>query len=861
MRRKRSLVVESLETRLCMDSGAVPAMYPGSPLVLPTNGAWTGNSPFNGSPIFADLKGDGHQELIVEAAGGKLLAYQTNASGQLVLFREYDTTPLPNGVHGNFKSTPVVVNVPGIGAVIVAALGHDESHPGTVEDGRVYAWNAVTGAVLPGWPESTSLPPPNLFGQTGVTGPLTVGYLEGNGMPDIIVDSFSTLVTAYRMNGTILWQYDNDDTVEPGAVVADLYGDGKQEVIFTSGISQSQYYQAGGYITILNQDGSLNRRIRLGDATFASPIVVDLFGDGRKEIIATPVNHFDDPVAFPNYTAAQRLAFRQAANRIYAYYPDGTIVPGWPYHTTSNDNIDEGIWKEPVAADLYNNGQTEIIATDRLGVLHVVLPNGQDAPGFVGGKSINPGIQNVFGSPIVADITGSGQQDIVVSANYVLAAYDLQGNQIFSTTTPALTSDHLPGIVSTAAAYGQFDPSASPVLAFVSSSGDAPGEPLAVTIFQLPKTSTPPAWPMLRKTPSGQAVELSTKAEANYVSSAYQALFHRAPSQAEINYYVPLLTSLAMTPFDLAASLAKAPEGRGNFPGLLNGTDAQTIAAVTPIYNALGLTLTADSQAAILYDAHRGRTFDDAAILIVGSSLGAGGYAATSGVAPWAASVYRDIFNIQPTNAQIAAVVQALDRGMTMGDVVKALLNSADARKGYVISQVALYLHRAATASDLNLIRYAHREDVVTALVASAEFYIKSGNTLASFVNAAFKSIDGFVPSASINAAWVSEISSGKATRATLAHALVTGAPYYHQFVFNSMFKLIPDPSKGDLPFQLGDPAYVDNPNPAILNAYTNQLVAGTPQEIVLASMMTTPQYISNSTYSRGIYVTYGIRS
>lgn len=866
LRRKRPLVVEALEARLCMDSGAVPAMVPGSPVLLP-NGAWTAGTPFRGSPVFADLKGDGRQELIVEAAGGKLIAYQEDDQGQLVKFQEYDTAPLPNGVHGNFKSTPVVVNVPGTGAVIVAALGHDEASPGSAEDGRVYAFNAVTGAVLPGWPEKTNLPPPDRFGQTGVTGPLTVGYLEGNGKPDIIVNSFSTMVTAFRMDGSKLWQFNNDDTVEPGAVVADLYGDGKQEVILTSGISASQYYQAGGFITILNQDGSLLRRIPIGEAIFASPIVVDLFGDGRKEIIANPVNHFDGPPF--TYTGAQLAAYHAAGNRVYAYFPDGTTVPGWPYHTTSNDNIDEGVWKEPVAADLYGDGRTEVMTIDRLGVLHVILPTGRDAPGFEGGKAINPGITNVFGSPIVADVTGDGKQDIVVSANYVIAAYDNQGNPIFSTNTPNLSPRRLPNLIQSAAAYGQFDPSAAPVLAFVSASGDSPGQPQAVTVYQLPRSPVPPAWPMLRRNAAGQAVLLSTAGEAAYVTRAYQALFLRAPNQDELNYYVPLLTSETITRFDLAAALAKAAEGRRNFPGALNVSDADTIAKVTKVYDALGVTMSADSRAAILYDAHRGRTYDDAAILIVGTSVtgtdthtDSGGYAATNSVAPWARSVFRDVFNAEPTAAQTASLVQALDAGQSFGTLVKGLLNNSDARKGYVIAQVARYLHRPATATDLRLAAYARREDVGTAIVSGAEYFARAGNNLTNYVNAAYRDLVGFTPDSATAAGWVSRISQRKATRSTLASALVNSATYYHYFVFDSLFKLIPDPSRGVLPFQLGSQGLPPtNPNPSVLSAYTNQLVNRTAtQEVVLASMMTTPQYFSNSTYSRGLYVKYGVR-
>ena len=39
-------------------------------------------------------------------------------------------------------------------------------------------------------------------------------------MPDIVVTSFSHEVTAITLQGTVLWQWNNDDTIVSGAVVA-----------------------------------------------------------------------------------------------------------------------------------------------------------------------------------------------------------------------------------------------------------------------------------------------------------------------------------------------------------------------------------------------------------------------------------------------------------------------------------------------------------------------------------------------------------------------------------------------------------------------------------------------------------------
>src|SRR5262249_571887 len=143
------------------------------------------------------------------------------------------------------------------------------------------------------------------------------------------------------------------------------------------------FYPGGGYITILNgADGSMLRRIHTDEAFFGSPIVADLFGDGRKEIIGATSPYL---VALPFLSPPQQQAARAAGNRIYAYFPDGTPVPGWPYHTTANDALDRQTWKEPIAADLYGNGANVVLDIDRAGVLHVIAPNGKDLAGFVGG--------------------------------------------------------------------------------------------------------------------------------------------------------------------------------------------------------------------------------------------------------------------------------------------------------------------------------------------------------------------------------------------------------------------------------------------------------------------------------------------
>jgi hypothetical protein len=368
---------------------------------------------------------------------------------------------------------------------------------------------------------------------------------------------------------------------------------------------------------------------------------------------------------------------------------------------------------------------------------------------------------------------------------------------------------------------------------------------------------------MLRNDARGRAVALSSAAEARFTTKAYQALLGRAPTAGELSSTVSALTSKVIARFDVATSLAQSAQGRARFPGLLNGSDASTTAKLAPVFQAIGYpTIPSDSLAALLYDAHRGRTFDDAAALIVGSS---GQYAAFSFVTSWAITAWRDAVGVTPSPDQIAGVVRQIDAGATLSQAALGILTNPDARKSYVASQVALLLGRPATAADFTAYAgYGRREDVVVAIAAGPEFWAHSGGNATGFVTTLYTALLGFAPPASILNAVVAALSNGTLTRDAVARQVVTGQSgsfYLQNFVVASAFKLMPDASKGDLRARLGVTAPVDNPDPGLVAAFSNLLIAGqATQEAVLVSFMTSSQYLNDASYLRGIYVSPGIR-
>ena len=367
----RRLRFDALERRVCLSLQTTFA--------LPT-GAWT-PTVYRASPLFADIFGTGKDELIAVTSGSALAAYSENADGSASQVVAYNA---PSSA--DIKSTPIIVTDPRTGRKdLFAAMGRDEDQVnGSLEDGRVFGWDLQTGKLLPGFANGVSTGT-NPLGQSGVYGALTSGVLLSDGLPEIIATSFSHEVTAITLSGTVLWQWDNDDTDLSGAVVADIDRDGSPEVIVggDSSYNPAFGYQQGGWINVLSNTGQLKWRRQIpGEVTWSSPVVADLNNNGYLDIVIGTGD---------NFSASQGVASTEAGDYIYAFDPFGNTLPGWPYHTTTTGNTQgHEVLAAPAVADLLGNGQLDIVALDRAGYIHVIQPNGQDLPGFAGGKNLDP---------------------------------------------------------------------------------------------------------------------------------------------------------------------------------------------------------------------------------------------------------------------------------------------------------------------------------------------------------------------------------------------------------------------------------------------------------------------------------------
>jgi len=772
---KRRPRFESLESRLCLSPPTLQTTFS-----LPTTGSWT-PTVYRASPIFTDIFGTGKDDLIVVTAGAQLVAY---ASGPNNTATPVVTYQVPGGV-ADIKATPIVIFDPLTGRKeLYAAMGRNEDNivgGPTIEDGRVFGWDLQTGKLLPAFVSGISTGT-NPAGQAGVYGALTSGDLQGNGVPVLVVTSFSHEVTAITLQGNVLWQWNNDDTIESGAVVADINRDGKPEVIVGGDSSAGTYYQQGGWVNVLNNNGQLLWRKQIpGEVTWSSPVVADLLNNGYLDIVIGTGLNFSSTL-----TGAAGQAATAQGDYIYAFDPFGNLLPGWPYHTTTSTSINQNheILAGLAVADIAGNGQLDVTAVDRSGVLHVVQPNGQDLPGFSGGYNLVPDltlnqIPDDYASPIIADIMGGGVPDIVATASVFVRAVDPHGNLIQVGTAPLDSQGKLEQF-DVAPAIGNFYGSGGLAMALVSYDPYNNQVPDQVQIYQLsPSTVTPP-WPSMRRTVSGDAVMRSPTYDQIYVTQAFNTLLGSQPSGSTVQTYVNNLNMDASNLLNTAQQIAiSLPVEQ---------------AKVARIYQSL-LGQTADAYA-LSYWSNYLETHQERAMEVLVASSPAFAQRANGSVSQEVIYLYQAILNRTPSQSEVNGWVSS---GLPAANIASAFINSSEGitdefntiiqsifgpgTQGYIppddLAAYSLQFHAGTGESQLT-----------SQILASAGNFVYT-NYVAGYIRSLYRDVLNRNASAAEVANWIRSIDTGSVVFGNLATIFVSSLEAKEDYVQSEFATLL----------------------------------------------------------------------
>jgi hypothetical protein len=246
----------------------------------------------------------------------------------------------------------------------------------------------------------------------------TIVDVDGDGSNELVVADLAGYVYVRSANGSELdgWPQriridgTNPTAVESTPTVADLDGDGRNEIIVGAG-SRWVEHQNGG-VEILRADGSVRCRYRTEDlfnvwdddagatpdgyteGVMSTPAIGDIDGDGQRDVV-----------------------FGAWDNHVHAIDSHCHPIPGFPFH------VDDSVWSSPALHDIDGDGNDEIF------IGSAASPGGPenwkggvfrslDWTPFMGGYVVVRWRQRIGevidSSPAIGDIDGDGRAEAVV---------------------------------------------------------------------------------------------------------------------------------------------------------------------------------------------------------------------------------------------------------------------------------------------------------------------------------------------------------------------------------------------------------------------------------------------------------------
>jgi hypothetical protein len=372
------------------------------------------------SPLaVGDVDGDGDLEIVVASNQ----VYVWHHTGEELLDGDTDSQTL-----GNFTDfapgavlQPAAVTLADLDGVPGLEMIISERAPNY----RIHVYTK-TGAELPGWPRSLALPVASAWNWAAPA----VGDIDGDGAPEVVVNTLNGIVWAWNADGTEVRDGDSDPTTNgvfykragaeyewsrSGPTLVDLDGDGALDIVFGTKNDATGLKR----IIALRYDGSFVAGFPYVPNSGVSTDVVagDLDGDGQVELV-----------------------FYTNAGTVYALRANGTNYPGYPKATGLTVNAN---WVTvPALGDINGDGFLEIIyAPNQTGLIgrlaalstnHVAGTSGQFVPGW---PVTLPGSSE--GSPVIGDIDGNGTLEILhgigggdAAAPYNLYAFQANGTSV-----------------------------------------------------------------------------------------------------------------------------------------------------------------------------------------------------------------------------------------------------------------------------------------------------------------------------------------------------------------------------------------------------------------------------------------------
>lgn len=310
-------------------------VFGASPAFLDLSGSGAG---IRSSVTIADIDNDARFEILVATDIGTLYAFNDDGTGMA------DSTGLL------FTAAPGNVSASIWGTVAVADLDADGSREIVFAswNDQVYAIDAA-GNLKPGFPRLAG---------GDFRGGVSVGDLDQDGTLEVIAPCFDGTLRVYNHDGSdyvpggILAT--ETEKFGAGAALANLDADPELEIVVGSFNGNLYAYNHDGTSFLAGQAGlfaALPKGVTVNDGISATPLIVDVDGDGDFEIFVGHRNH-----------------------NFYGFRSDGTTLPGLPIPTGDK------IFSTAAAGDLDGDGDVDIAFASYDATVNVLDFSGASTP-------------------------------------------------------------------------------------------------------------------------------------------------------------------------------------------------------------------------------------------------------------------------------------------------------------------------------------------------------------------------------------------------------------------------------------------------------------------------------------------------
>ncbi|MCU1461221.1 MAG: repeat-containing protein [Acidimicrobiales bacterium] len=342
-----------------------------------------------------DVTGDGQPDIIAGFVDGVLRGWHSN--GQQ--FLNFNTGP------GAIEGSPVLADLTGDGILDIVVTNTNGDVIGLTGSGQVFFHQRDVG----------------FFHRHGIFGSAAIADLDRDGRPEIIAGSFDTYLYAWHLDGTLVagWPTWLKDTIWSSPTVVDLDHDGYPEVVIGGDCDGAEgqpcfngvpYQNHGGYVWVFDHNGAVKPgwpQWVPGQTVWSTPVVADLFNDGRLEVVSGTGLNFAAP----------------AGSAVYAWDSSGNTLPGWPV------GVGGRVMATPAIGDLNDDGIQDVAVMADDGRIYAISATGQMLPGWPQCAASNRSACPValHGSVSIADVLGNGHQQVVAGGEQWVRVWNGSG--------------------------------------------------------------------------------------------------------------------------------------------------------------------------------------------------------------------------------------------------------------------------------------------------------------------------------------------------------------------------------------------------------------------------------------------------